>query len=619
MKTILLKKYVYMLLITTMPVYSSALAAEYVVSTPTTLTNGNAVVFNNFGSITNSGTISTAGIYSKGILTNNNNTIINSGSISTAGRYSEGIFVWEENTVTNTGNISTSGIGSDAIVGGNFNYIANSGTISTAQNYAEGIRARNNNTIINTGSISISGNWARAISARDNNIVRNDGTISTAGESSSGAIVVLNSNTITNTGQILVNGDNYIQTWGSNSSGISARSDNTIVNSGYISAPKASAFNLWGKNNTLNLLAPSFIAGQIDLGTTATVNITTGRSQSVLWSLNPESIITGNPTITGEVPGAWNQTTEQFATIDPTALSAASDVLADITSTLSELTRMNGAAENNEWWLQGYGKFSEFAAQGIFNDYTTINGGIAAGGSFVLNDNISIGAMIGYQANKLNVNSAWMPSQTIEGNGVVGSVSANATMGNLFADFTIFGGAQNNTSSRLINDNLAALGIDYAEANYNSWFIAPELRLGMDIEVNDAWTITPSATARYSMQQVGAYVETGSNANATFGARNAQVFEGNIELAVTRDMGIGFVTVRGGAQYRQNASDAVDVTLIGQYLSIPPNNTGSLTGYIGGDISLAIGDMTSMDLSANIAMGQNNFSASGSLGFKAQF
>jgi len=194
---------------------------------------------------------------------------------------------------------------------------------------------------------------------------------------------------------------------------------------------------------------------------------------------------------------------QQFATIDPTALSAAPDMLADSVGSLSELARTNNLP--NEWWLKGYGNFGQYAASGINNDYAYLNGGISTGASFTLNENLDLGAFIGYQAFNLRVNSKWVTSQTILGNGVVAGIYGTATLNNLFADLAIYGGWSANSSNRFVNDNPQPLGEDNALADYNSLFLAPEIRVGMNINTNGEWTLTPSASARFSSQWIDGY------------------------------------------------------------------------------------------------------------------
>ena len=210
---------------------------------------------------------------------------------------------------------------------------------------------------------------------------------------------------------------------------------------------------------------------------------------------------------------------------------------------------------------------------------------------------------------------------------MAGGIYGNAKMDNMFADFAIYAGVQSNKSSRFVNDNLATnsagqtMGIGYADANYNSWFLSPEIRLGMDIETDGEWTVTPSASARLSTQQIDGYTETGSNANATIGVRSVQVFEGNLELAASRDMGNGMITAKAGVQYRQNPGAATrGVTLLGQSLAIPVNTGGAVAGYVGLEASYDLGANSILNLAGKTLVGGSGYaSLSASLGIKTMF
>ena len=351
------------------------------------------------------------------------------------------------------------------------------------------------------------------------------------------------------------------------------------------------------------------------MGSGNEVNITTGRSHSDLWTF--EGTVTA-VNISGPVPWAWDAGTQVFATMDPTALSAASSVLADNVGALSELARTNNLP--GEWWLKGYGNFGQTNASGVNNDYGHMSGGIAAGASFVLSENFDLGAFVGYQVSDLNVSSHWVTSQTILGQGVVGGVYGTYAMDGFFTDFAFYGGFLGNSSDRFVNDNLAPLGVAHALADYNSFFLAPEIRVGMNVDSAGDWTLTPSATARFSNQWIDGYSETGSNANATIGAHQVQVFEGELELAATRDLDAGELTVRGGIDYSQSLGGATqDVVLLGQTLALPVATSGAFGAYVGVDFNYDISNQMTLDLSAKGSYSTSGYAVSGSVGISGLF
>ncbi len=446
--------------------------------------------------VLNAGSITALGAASVGMFLAGSNTITNAGTITTDGDSIHAIFVQNSNTVTNSGIIITKAINSNGIDGQNNNSFLNSGTITISGNASAGMSGLNNNTIANSGTITTNGaDSFGTLSKGVNNNLSNSGTIIVNGANSFGmgvkvnvevppqqpqqpqqepqqqtliangrttlsnsGTIITNSNggagmgstgsnnvAITNSGSITTNGNAHgilvvddstvdnsgtIVTFGPNGRGIFAGIGNVVTHSGNIVATKSAAIEFTGSDNQLALSAPGFIGGAIEMGNFNVAEITTGRSHSNLWKFN------GNPAdvaVSGPVPWAWDAATNQFATLDPTALSAAPDVLADIVSSLSDISRDKTQA--NDWWLQGYGNFSSQPTQTIYNDYTHLSGGVAAGAAYVLNENFALGAMVGYQASSLTVNSKWVTSQTIIGKGIVGGIYGSAKMNNFFADF----------------------------------------------------------------------------------------------------------------------------------------------------------------------------------------
>ena len=705
MRNISIRQAGFALMVSTALIVPSSFAADYIVSTPTTVTNGaignvlngaDSLTISNSGSIAissigtfaisisggsdnridNFGAISTSSIASWGIYNNGQNTIINNvGTIATTGAGSHGIYAGSAvipktfAIITNSGSISTDGIAAYAIFGGDDNQITNSGSISTKQDGSIGIIIEDNNKITNLGKITTAGNGANAIDVQGNNIITNSGLISTTGLyasvmqingidnkiSNSGSLITSNTESyavmITDKDNELIN-SGILKTTGSGANAIEILDENNVVNnSGEIYALGANAhairagtgsfgtiitssgkmitiegdsFKFEATDSQLNLLAPSFIGGRIDMGNANAVNITTGRSHSTLWDFSTHGA-TFSFGASGAVPYAWNAVTEQFATIDPTALSAASDVLADMVNSLSDARQAN-ADEN--WWLSGFGNWSEYGANGIYNDYNIANGSVAVGANAQVNNSFSLGAMAGYGLSALSVNSKWETSQTINSKGFVGGIYGDANFDSAFVSTALYAGILGNDSNRLVNDNLATnsagetWGIDYATANYNSWFVSPELTLGTNIAGENGFTFTPSVSAKYGYQSIAGYSETGAtNGNATFGARIAQTFEANAELAANQKIENGSITYRGGVDYRQNiGASTAQATIIGQDLNLPIDNSAQIIAYAGIDANYQLEGGAAINLSAKAGLGTNGYkSIAGSISLGGKF
>ena len=238
-----------------------ALAADFVIDTPVTTTNGgNTLNGNDTLTVNAGGSITTSG---NGInATGTGNTIVNNGSINTSGRSSEGIDARSGNTITNNGSITTSGVSSEGIDAFSRNTITNNGSIRTSGNsFSEGIDVATGNTITNNGSITTSGNSSEGIQGvGNNNTITNNGSITTSGTGSEG-IDVETGNTVINTGTITTSGNNsegidgfanspllandgIIRTRGEQAHGIHARTNNTVRNSQTITTRGRQAYGI---------------------------------------------------------------------------------------------------------------------------------------------------------------------------------------------------------------------------------------------------------------------------------------------------------------------------------------------------------------------------------------
>lgn len=630
--------------------------------------------------ITNSGSISTTDTDSYGILAVDNNIITNTGIISTAGTDSMGIYIDEGNMVTNSGTISTTGDGSEGIYAEEINNtIINSGLISTTGNNAQGIYIDDFNTVINSGSISTSGDGSEGVYGDDSNTITSSGTISTSGATDAHGIYAKTNNTVTNTGTIFtsgadsdgiyVNTDNtvtnsgIIVTSGAGSIGIFADTDDTVTNSGKVVSTQSNSF-FFVSDTILNLMAPAFIGGEIQLGGDATVNITTGASHSVLWDFSTftSPMVGGMPNIDGTVPAFYNATTFQFATFDPTVLAATSDHLAGFTSGLSGIMQgrlerdgsVSGSNSNlasfaakekqgqsseridqafdtasssyapnddNAFWISALGSRFDYDGNNATLDREISNWGFAIGYDWMHSEDLKLGIMGGYMANTLTANSKFTWSYDNESTGYFAGIYGRKDNQDYYIDFALTGGVLDHQQHRFVNDNLAALGVSYANSEYDSYWISPEIAIGKEYDAGNGWMASPSARLRYATQWLDGYTETGpSAANAIVGDRQVSIGEASVEYAATKQYDRGTFTYRVGYLYRTSfGDDATSITMIGQTVSVG-NFAEDRSGlYIGANTNFDISDTMALELGAKATMGDGFTGIEGNIKLVAKF
>lgn len=589
--------------------------------------------------IRNSGAIATSGADAYGIFADSQNIVVNSGAVTTSGVDAEGIFVDSGNTVTNSGTITVYGVDSAGIYLDDNNVATNTGSITTHERISEGFHVQDSNTVTNLGTITTFGSTSEGILGDLFNVVTNSGTISTSGEMAHG-ISLFDTNTVTNTGTVTTSGED--------AAALRAVQNNSVNNFGRLVSVQYRSIDLDGTNNTLNLHAPSFLGGQINLGVNATVNLFSGPSHSILWDLSTGTMNGGVPSLSGPVPIFYNSATQQVATFDPTALSASANALGDMSGNLSSLMRQRlstaraGGGEepdpsfvsayaaddenagvsaieriatafadtdaNTGWWVSGFGSFADYDGSAATLNHSFDHFGVAAGYDWQPSTDLTLGVMAGYGMGSFDTDSRFAGSFDNTADGVFAAFYGRREMARgLFVDFSLSAGLLSHSDSRFVNDNLAPLGVSSASADYDSWWLSPEMTLGMDFDdvMGSEWSLTPSAGVRYAMQSLDGYAETGpSAANATVSARDVAMLETRLELAGTRDIELathtGHLTGRIGWQHRSAmGDDGTTITMIGQSNTVSASSQDGSAAYVGFDAALDIGNSASLALGAD--------------------
>lgn len=574
--------------------------------------------------VTNSGTIDTQGNSSHGIVNNrsDNSPVTNSGTIHVEGAQASGIYNYrtDNSPITNSGSIDTKGYQAYGIQNfDSFNSaIANSGSIHTVGRQASGIlNDGGSSAITNSGTISTGGESAYGIfnSETKNSPITNSGTIHTTGNNASGieSNKQINDSAVTNSGTIHTEGSRgygihnidtrrspvtnsgAIHTQGGNASAIYIQSSRTtaVTNSGYVVSELSNSFRFQNSTNSpLNLLAPSYIGGAFSFQSTTTLNITTGPSHSVLWTL-PANMTGGAPNISGTVPWFYNSTTQQFATYDPTALAGSLDALGDMTGLLSQVGRagLNGKG----LWVTGFGGSYDHDGDAMTLGRDIAQWGVAMGYRGPSVAGFDWGLMAGYLNTELDAESRWTQSYDISGEGWFAGLNARQTLGGVVIDFGLTGGRVDYDQSRFVNDNLAltgglTLGKSWADSSYAGWFVSPEIGVSTLLATFDGWSFTPAARLRYAAQWLDGFSESGSNANAVVGSRDLGMIEASGEIEAAKTVGNATVSGRIGYLSRISTGDeAVSMTLIGVTNSVGFGDTDTEALYAGAGFDLDLG------------------------------
>jgi hypothetical protein len=598
-------------------------------NTGTILARGNGIwVDGDENELFNAGSITTEG-FGNGLTARGNfNTLTNVGSVS-AGRGFDAD--GDRNVLLNYGSLTNSIDGMD--VDGDFNKLFNFGEIqgpTGLRTFGDSNLLSNYGTvtgdiglIAGTGTLNVVENFGRIDAVRlglqvggEGNTIVNSGAITiTSAEVGTALYAGGNGNTVQNAGSInsamdglLVQGDrNELFNSGRISSvrnGISVEGTGNIVeNSGFVSAEKA--IDITGAGNTLNLRAPSFLAGRIDLGEGGnTVNITPGASHSVVWDF--DGVFTGGaPNVTGATPFFFNAATGQFATLDTTSFAAAFDSLGDMTGLLSNVGRegLSGrlssgygaaygmkdgatgdqaAAYRQGLWVTPFGgRFQHEGGEATLGREITQTG-VALGYRWEQHDGFGLGVMAGYAQDQSEAASRFAKSHDGEAGGGFAGVSARRQWGNLFLDFALTGGVMSHEQKRFINDNLAENGRAFAEASFDSHFLSPEAGLSMSFDAGNGFSLVPGGRIRYAAQWLDGYAESGSNGSATVDDRMIGLIEASAEIAAVQKLNFGSVTARLGILGRTSVGDdtvGVKVIKIDETAGFGAGN--DIAGYTG--------------------------------------
>ncbi len=463
--------------------------------------------------------------------------------------------------------------------------------------------------------------------------------------------------TLINSGTISVSGPNSV--------GVSMVASGTslVVNSGTISAPSGVAIQFVNPidPDILTLLPGSFIVGAINLiGVDDTVNVNAGNQNLTFNTL-------AGATITGNVPFVVSG--NRIVSVDPTGFAATDRALMDFTRAVSatlggrasDAAASGGATsggalgfaayddfaarfedafaqvmgyakapdnaiffknptvttpDGTTVWAKGfYGQRTQQADGPLLRNVTQFYGG-AIGGDRLVQPDLRLGGFVGGGTinTSIDLNSGSGASDI-----VFAGLYGRKDFGPTFVDFALLGGHTGNRTTRNINNNVLANGLEVATARFDGWFISPEAAAGYRYDFAPGWTLTPAARLRYLAANYDAFTESGSSANLSAASRSLQNAEERGDLTLTRTMSFEAARLQLGltagvlGQQRIGAGN-VNATLLGQALAFAtPGKSSIYGGYGGGSLDwrmrngmavFAAAEYTAMSDSSNTVTGK---------------
>jgi hypothetical protein len=499
----------------------------------------------------------------------------------------------------------------------------NNGSVSVAAFNGKGILTSTNTgnaTTINAGIVTVVGTANNNISTVCGGFCGSSVGVTTSATEGNATLI--------NSGIIAVSGINNV--------GVSMVSSGTslVVNSGIISAPGGIAIQFTNPldPDILTLLPGSFIVGTINLiGVDDTVNVNAGNQNLTFNTL-------AGATITGNVPFVVSG--NRIVSVDPTGFAVSDRALMDFTHAVSATLggRASDAAasggaptggalgfaayddsasrfEDAFAQVMGYAKAPDNAivfknpsmtapdgttvwAKGFYGQRTQQADGLLLrnvsrfyGGGIGVDRLVQPGLWLGGLVGGGTINTSLdLNSGSGASDIVFAGLYGRKDFGPAFVDFALLGGHTGNRTTRNVNNNLLANGLEVATASFGGWFISPEIAAGYRYDFMPGWTLTPAARLRYLAASYDGFTESGSSANLSAGDRTLQNAEERADLTLTHTMPLDLGRLQLGVtagvlgQQRVGAGN-VNATLLGQALAFAtPGKSSIYGGYAGGSL-----------------------------------
>jgi len=278
-------------------------------------------------------------------------------------------------------------------------------------------------------------------------------------------------------------------------------------------------------------------------------------------------------------------------------------------------------------WARGFGGYRVQQADGELLRTASIFYGGAIGIEKQVRPDLRVGVFAGGGTTRSTIE---LNSGDTDSSLGFGGLYARYFRGASFLYAAVQGGGSRNDTTRNINNNLAPGGLETAKGSYSGWYVSPELKLGHNVVLGNAfgaqYTLTPSIQVRYLYGSFGSYTETGSTANLTVNSQTVQTLEERAELKLTRATAFNATTALlidlfGGALGVQRVgSNTVNAALLGQAIPFATPGKDDVWGGFGGlGMEFRYANVAVFGSAEYLALSDNSSVVSGKGGVRVAF
>jgi uncharacterized protein with beta-barrel porin domain len=306
----------------------------------------------------------------------------------------------------------------------------------------------------------------------------------------------------------------------------------------------------------------------------------------------------------------------QVAVVDPTNLAAQDELLVDLTGGIfSTVQNRLGSLRNGgvagvtsnprpmsvgasgtskysaqtqdtsrQGWAQAFGSYRLQREDGPSVDADIRLGGLVSGFDGVTGNGTRIGVFFGGSTGEVEAD---FNSQDTDVDSLFGGFYASTLRGSTAFDFKLTVGYSDYDRTRRVANNLAAGGIETARADYDGWFLSPELTMTRPMWAG-AQRFENSLTLRYSGLFLDGFTETGAGDALTIDDRDIHVLQARTQLTMPVEHHSANGSSRRSAFYiglegrAQVGDEDVTGTLLAQNITFNPGGDDVVGGAFAG-------------------------------------